>query len=116
MRAPSFDSIDEDEFSLHNLDGYGRNVAAAGNYRPYDDFGGKRYFLEHKFLPLIQQQQQQQQLRIPTHYSANGNIQTIDNVQSHQMAPKRAIDSIGGANLLKRAVDRLGGGNLLRHR
>lgn len=110
MRPSSFDNIDEDEISLHNLDGYGRNLVQSRNYRPYDDYAGKRYYLEHTFFPM-----HQQHIRNPSLHPLTGNQQqTTNNVQSHQLSLKRAIDSIGGANLLKRAVDRLGGGNLLR--
>lgn len=120
LRPSAFDNIDEDEISLHNLDSYGRNVplngANGGNYRPYDDYAGRRYYLEHKlsnFLPM-------QQVRFPPRpnaiHASSGNQQSTNNIQPHQLSLKRAIDSIGGANLLKRAVDRLGGGNLLRRR
>lgn len=118
LRPSAFDNFDEDEISLHNLDNYGRNVPLGGvnggNYRTYDDYAGRRFYLDHKlnnFLPM-----QRFPPRPNAIHASSGNQQSINNIQPHQLSLKRAIDSIGGANLLKRAVDRLGGGNLLRRR
>lgn len=122
------DGYDENDIFLRNFDGFGRTLANA--YRLYNmaDLNRKRLYLERKLnnynspsahqIPISQQssiqskepqihhqvfEQQQQQQQMPL-------------INANQQSFKRAIDPIGGANLLKRAVDRLGGGHLLKRR
>lgn len=115
---------DDDTLLLRTLDGYERTLANAYRLLGGDEYR-RRFFMDRNNFNNAPYRSQQQAGHIKEETQQQLNDQhelkrAVDSLgganllKRSQFEAKRAVDSLGGANLLKRAVDRIGGGNLLR--
>lgn len=110
------DTIDGSEIAyLRTLNGYPRPLANAYHTYGLAELNRKRFYMDRKLKSIDAPAVMQQMLQAPVSKGVHVERPLFEQ-QMAQQSLKRAIDPIGGANLLKRAVDRLGGGHLLKRR